>query len=496
MDLTGRQLGKYELLERVGQGGMAYVYKAYQPTIDRYVAVKVLHSHLAEDAEFLARFKREAKGLGSLRHPHIVSVIDFDVDDGWYYMVMDFIKGETLEAVLDRRGMLPVDEALQLTMQLAGALDYAHRHGRIHRDIKPGNVMFADADQQHAVITDFGLTRLLDNATITLSGTIAGTPAYMSPEAAQGQKVDARSDIYSLGVMMYEMVTGQRPFAGETPLSVIMKLVVEPLPPALTVNPDLPPAVDAILNKAMAKRPQDRYQSAAELRAAVQRAVNGEEPEGAGQAARNEDELQRTQRLQPETAAAAIETPSTTEPKPARTKGKRPFLPLAAGVVGLLVVLAVMGFIFLNGDGDSADVTTVPTQVAVTEAPTSPAAETAVPAPAGTLRFAEPDGNNLRQYTLSLNGVAAPPAGFHYELWFDFADRPAPENVAEVTAQNGRITYADVLVDSLATTVTGVRVSLEPDFDDDPTISANVVYTGQVTAETGLAEIRLFANDQ
>ncbi len=472
MDLTGRHLGKYELLEKVGQGGMAYVYKAHQPTIDRHVAVKVLHSHLADDAEFLTRFKREAQGLGRLRHPHIVSVIDFDVDDGWYYMVMDYIEGETLEAYLDRRGRLPLAEALRLMAQLTAALAYAHDNGRIHRDIKPSNVMFADDAHRHAVITDFGLTRLLENATLTLSGTIAGTPAYMSPEAAQGQKTDARSDIYSLGVMLYEMVTGQRPFLGETPLSIIMKLVIEPLPPALSINPELPPAVDALLQKAMAKQPQDRYQTAAEMLAAVHEVAGGQLP--VVPVMNGEDEPDRTQLLRSETAVLP--------PKQLPAAAKRPSLAWLLGG-GLLLAALLVGLVLLLGDGlKPVGETAVPTQSAAAEDLT----------PAGTLRFAEPDGNNLRQYTLALDNVPPAPDGFRYELWFDFANQPQPENVARLVAQNGRITYADVLVENLAVNVTSVRISLEPDVDDGPAISEDVLFTGTVEAESGLAEIEIF----
>ena len=508
MDLTGRHLGKYELLERVGRGGMAYVYKAYQPTVDRNVAVKVLHSHLAEDGQFLARFKREAKGLGSLRHPHIVSVIDFDVDEGWYYMVMDFIQGETLEEILSRRGRLAVDGALRLTAQLAGALDYAHRHGRIHRDIKPSNVMFADDSQQHAVITDFGLTRLLDNATITLSGTISGTPAYMSPEAAQGEKVDARADIYSLGVVLYEMVTGQRPYAGETPLSVIMKLVLEPLPPALSINPQLPPAVGQILHKATAKAPDERYQTAAEMLEAVQAEI-GDGGLEAGSLVGGEEgqtELLTPPRDVESTAAAVTPGEPAANGKEEAARSRWRWLPILT-TVALMALTLVVGFIILNGSmGDAANVAALPTAAVIggeatpaeTATPEATATETAGPdgawsQPAGSLRFAEADDNNLRQYSLLLDDVPTPPSGFHYELWFDFAGRPAPENVAEVTAENGRISYTDVLVNNLAESVSGVRVSLEPDFDDDPTISADVVYTGAVDAARGLAEIEMLA---
>lgn len=508
MDLTGRHLGKYELLERVGQGGMAYVYKAYQPTIDRYVAVKVLHSHLAEDAAFLERFKREAKGLGTLRHPHIVNVIDFDVDDGWYYMVMDFIHGETLEAVLNRRGRLPVDEALRLTAQLAGALDYAHRHGRIHRDVKPGNIMFADEARQHAVITDFGLTRLLDNATITLSGTIAGTPAYMSPEAAQGEKVDARGDIYSLGVVLYEMVTGQRPYQGETPLSVIMKLVLDPLPPALSINPDLPPAVDAILARATAKDPAERYQTAAEFRRAIQEEMGGRQEPAAErstprQGAASASAAGAQTHILPSTTAAEPSTTETVAPQtPAPGRDRQPaqptpsrLLPIVTGA-GLLIVALVLGLLVLNGEGgETAEATAAPTAPVVATIagePTPSPTETVAPQAAGLLQFAEPGDDGQQQYTLSLDDAPPPPGGFHYELWLDVANQPAPQRMAELVVQDRRITHAGALVEDLARNVTGVSITLEPDFDDDPSISADVVYRGAVEAAAGIAEIRLF----
>lgn len=536
MDLTGRHLGKYELLQRVGRGGMAYVYKAYQPTIDRYVAVKVLHSHLAEDEQFLERFKREAKGLGSLRHPHIVSVIDFDVDDGWYYMVMDFIEGETLESMLKRRGQVPVVEALRLTAQLAGALEYAHRHGRIHRDIKPSNVMFLDEQQQHAVITDFGLTRLLDNATITISGTVAGTPAYMSPEAAQGERVDARADIYSLGVILYEMVTGQRPYGGETPLSIIMKLVLEPLPPALSINPDLPPAVDDIIKKATAKDPGDRYQTAAEFQQALQAQLSDEptrlegptpsppdaEPVAPTLGKAPDAGVQKTEILSPQVAAEDEPAPSaaatsaepaptqaTAEPQTSPPATQSRSLPKPLIAAGILLVMVLAMYLVLNQfAGETADAptetpqptaaviageeTAAPTETAApaeTSAPTNPPA----PQAAGYLHFAQPDENNLREYTLLLEDVSPPPNGFNYQLWFDFAGQQAPQNVAQITVEDNRIDYGDILVDNLAADLTGVRISLEPAFDDDPTISNDIVYTGTVQSDTELAEIELFA---
>ncbi|MDJ0755395.1 MAG: protein kinase [Ardenticatenaceae bacterium] len=526
MDLTGRYLGKYELLERVGRGGMAYVYKAYQPTVDRPVAVKVLHSHLADDSEFLERFKREARGLGRLRHAHIVNVIDFDVDDSWYYMVMDFIEGGTLQALIDQRGRLPLEQALRITAQLADALDYAHRRGRIHRDVKPGNVMFADSNHHHAVVTDFGLTRLLNHTTMTVTGTVAGTPAYMSPEAAQGQKVDGRSDIYSLGVMLYEMLTGRRPYLGETPLSLFFKMVSEPLPPARSIKPDLPPWVDDILERTMAKLPEDRYQTAGELYQEVteklkrlpfdreartitggrwqveskilQATESGQVEEGRSSDPADEDgtalmifdplEIWTSKEKAPSTLIRALgldeQQAEDREEVPSAAvqpiSGKSKLSTWFAGGAFLLILVAIglwWTFGLPGREGDPGEIQARVTEIAEIE-------------PAGVLRFAASDANGLRQYTLAVNNVLPPPVGQGYALWFDVAGQIEPINVATLVSQNGRITYADVLVESMAAAVTGVRISLEA---DDSAGLTTVVYLGTVDLQTGLAEIEIFA---
>lgn len=286
MNATQTQLGKYQLLERLGQGGMAEVYRARQPMIERDVAIKILHGHLAESGDFVERFQREARGLGQLRHPHIVSVIDFDVErgqttraeengdhrivtDGRYYMVMDFIAGPTLADLIQQRGALPVVEALSIAEQIADALAYAHEQGTIHRDVKPGNIMFLDKDCHHAVLTDFGIARLLDDTGMTITGTMAGTPAYMSPEAGKGENVDIRSDLYSLGVLLYELVSGETPYKGETPVRVVMQHVTAPLPSVREHMPNLPDLVVQIIEKAMAKTPEERFQSAEAMRQAL-----------------------------------------------------------------------------------------------------------------------------------------------------------------------------------------------------------------------------------
>lgn len=269
-DLTGATLGKYQVLERLGRGGMADVYRAYQPGMDRYVAIKVLHGHLSEDTGFIERFKREAQSVGTLRHPNIVQVIDFDAVDDEYYMVMEFVEGDSLKALLSRRGALPVAEAIALMVKIADAVGYAHRAGMIHRDLKPANILMTKAGEP--ILTDFGIAKILSASNLTATGVAIGTPAYMSPEAGRGEKVDERADIYSLGVMFYEMVTGSVPFDADTPWAVILKHINEPLPRPTAVLPNLPQSVERIILKSLAKAPSERFQTAADFREALVKA--------------------------------------------------------------------------------------------------------------------------------------------------------------------------------------------------------------------------------
>jgi len=266
---TGQSLGKYELLELVGSGAMAEVYRARHAQMNRDVAVKILHPHLAQQEGFVNRFRREAHSMGQLQHPHILRVFDFDVINNTYYMVMDYLPGATLQAYLADKENLPVLEALTLTQQLASALAYAHQRNIVHRDIKPENVMFTEDDQQCVMLTDFGLARLLDQR-LTLTGTTIGTPGYMSPEVAQGGKADERADIYSLGVMLYVMLTGQLPYDGTSPFTILQKQLNEPIPPPRQFNPDISEAVEALVLKALAKTVDQRFQSAAEFQQAIE----------------------------------------------------------------------------------------------------------------------------------------------------------------------------------------------------------------------------------
>ncbi len=270
-DLVGKTLGKYQVTERLGRGGMAEVYRGRHPRLGRDVAIKVLHAHLAEGSGFLARFEREAKAVAALHHPNIVQVYDFDVEDGAFYMVMEYVGGGTLKARLDelaaRHDHLPMPDVLRILGELAQALDYAHAHGVLHRDVKPSNVLLDPSGR--AVLTDFGIAHLVGGAHYTTTGTLMGTPAYMSPEQCRGAEITPASDIYALGVILYELVTGRVPFSADTPLGIAHKQIHEPLPAPRSFRPDLPAVLETVIGKTLAKKPAERYQTAAALARAV-----------------------------------------------------------------------------------------------------------------------------------------------------------------------------------------------------------------------------------
>jgi serine/threonine protein kinase len=278
--MIGRTIGRYRIAEHLGRGGMAEVYKAYQPNLDRYVAIKMLHTFLSDEKEFLTRFEREAKVVATLRHPNIVQVYDFDVEGGVYYMVMEYISGEALKTRLQRLEAngewVSPDDAARIILAVGSALKYAHERGMVHRDVKPANVMITLDGQ--VILTDFGIAKIVSASNITASGAMVGTPSYMAPEQGMGQPGDERSDIYSLGVMLYQLVLGRLPFDADTPLAVVLKHINEPLPPPKALKPDISEELNQVILKTLAKNPGDRYQKVADLTADLRR-VMGMSPE-------------------------------------------------------------------------------------------------------------------------------------------------------------------------------------------------------------------------
>ena len=278
MDLKGRLLGnRYEIIEKIGSGGMATVYKAKCHVLNRYVAIKILRDEFTTDDEFIKRFEVEAQSAASITHPNIVSVYDVGADGNLYYIVMELIKGKTLkEIIVEEKGPLPWKWSVNIAGQIASALETAHKNHIIHRDIKPHNIIITEDGV--AKVTDFGIAKAVSNSTITAFGTTIGSVHYFSPEHARGGYTDEKSDLYSLGVVMYEMLTGKVPFDADTPVSVALKHMQEEPTPPIEVNPNIPSAVNDIIMKALRKDTNLRYQNATAMLLDLKRALK--EPNG------------------------------------------------------------------------------------------------------------------------------------------------------------------------------------------------------------------------
>ncbi|MFN8454373.1 MAG: protein kinase [Anaerolineae bacterium] len=379
-DLVGKTVGKYRIVARLGRGGMAEVYKAYQPGLDRYVGIKVLHAHLVDDKDFIGRFEREALAVAKLRHSNIVQAVDFDREGDMYFMAMEFIDGPTLKDEIKARKAAgkpySLKEVARIFTALCSAIDYAHARGMVHRDLKPANVMINQEGQ--VVLTDFGIARIIGATQYTQTGALSGTPAYMSPEQGQGERGDARSDIYSLGVMLYELVTGVVPFDGDTPFAVIMKHIGEPLPLPTRLNRELPEGVERVILKAMSKSPEDRYQTAGEMAKALRDAIGlapGEEsmplivvapkPEiheiehSTGPLTATQQPHTMPGKKSAEDGATVVRTPhdTATTTAPPAFKGL-PMVPIfIGGGVILLILVGIIGVLALRGGGGSGPAT-------------------------------------------------------------------------------------------------------------------------------------------
>ena len=318
--MTGELIdGRYELEQLVGSGGMSSVYRAHDRMLERKVALKILHQRYGEDAEYLERFRREARAVAQLAHPNIVTVIDRGEDDGRQFIVFEYVDGDNLKEVVDRDGPLPVEDVIDYGIEIARALAYAHEHGIVHRDVKPQNVLL-NGDGR-AKVTDFGIARSLDvERGVTQTGTVLGTSNYIAPEQASGQPVDERSDVYSLGVVFYELLTGKLPFAGENFVAVALRHINEPAPPVLAGRPDAPPLLAALVDAMLAKEHFDRPTM---------------------------DEVVATL----ETLRGSTATNQTVVMRPLRRRRRRSPWPLVLAALGATLLGAAFGALLLREDG-------------------------------------------------------------------------------------------------------------------------------------------------
>jgi eukaryotic-like serine/threonine-protein kinase len=347
--------GRYELGELIGYGGMAEVHRGRDIRLGREVAIKVLRADLARDPTFLNRFRREAQAAAGLNHPSIVSVYDTGDGDGTDgtslpYIVMEYVEGRTLRDVLKAEGHLPIRRAMEIVADVCGALDFSHRNGIVHRDIKPANVMITQAGA--VKVMDFGIARALaDNAaTVTQTASVIGTAQYLSPEQARGEAVDARSDVYSTGCLLYELVAGSPPFQGDSPVAVAYQHVRENAAPPSTRNPEVPPALDSIVMKALAKNQLNRYQSAGEMRTDLQRAL-ANQPVAAEAVMSDEERTQFIARTPPPPVAVHHRDGDYAQDPDDQRRSSLIWVAVVAAL--LLVIGAATYAIFVLGKGDN-----------------------------------------------------------------------------------------------------------------------------------------------
>ena len=470
----GQTIGKVRIEKYLARGGMAEVYLGTHLTLERPVAVKVMHSHIESDPELQSRFQREAKAVAGLRHSNIVQILDFDTYEGHPYIVMEYLRGPSLSTYLralhEKKTKLRDDQTGHLMKSLAGGIDYAHAQGIIHRDIKPANILLHNKSgefSEHAtltretepIITDFGLVRIAHSGTQTASGLVSGTPAYMSPEQARAGKVDYRSDIYSLGVVLYELLAGRVPFEGDTSMEVILKHIHEPPPPIENVSPEL----QAVIDKALAKDPIARYQNCRHLAADFLEAVG--------------------LHAEVETLHSAPTQPPQTAATSTRKSGGR-WTWIAAGTLGC----ACLGFFLLSALGITA-VSLFPKEPIAQTAPTSinTAEGEYVLDPQelapGVLRFQ--DGSApMDQITISA-GLTLPPDGTQYEAWLISDNTESRKSLGILTpGDSGQftLTYLDSQSRNLLAEFNRMEITVEANPDTSPNPSGEVAYSSEIPA--------------
>ena len=337
---------RYELKHIVGSGGMSTVYCAFDTMLERNVALKILHDQYGGDAEYVERFRREARSVAQLSHPNIVTVIDRGEEDGKQFIVFELVEGDNVKELVERGGPLPVRRALELGLEVARALAFAHGQGIVHRDVKPQNVLLND--EGHAKVTDFGIAHSLNTLSNTQTGTVLGTSHYIAPEQARGEHVDAQTDIYSFGVVLYELLTGELPYSGDNFLTVAMKHVNEPTPSVFDRRPDTPLRLASLIERCMAKSPADRPASMDDVVGELEACRAELDGKDGGE------------------ATMILRKPRVAAARPRRKRVRRGgMVPLLAVLAGILLLAAAAGGIYLavRGDDPGAD---TPSRNAVT----------------------------------------------------------------------------------------------------------------------------------
>jgi serine/threonine protein kinase len=374
--------GRYQIEELLGQGGMSAVYRATDPNLRRAVAVKLIHSHLSDSPDFMRRFEEEAASVARLRHSNIIQVHDFDHENNTYYIVFEYVPGETLQAWLSRLNsegrFLPIEQALGIAASVADALAYAHQRDLIHRDVKPANVMINV--QGEPILMDFGIAKIVGGTQHTATGAVIGTARYMSPEQIKGEQIDARTDLYSLGVMLFEMLSGQPPYQSDSAMTIMMMHIQDPVPNVLDLRPGVPASVIQIIYRALSKNPVDRYATASEMAAALRNALTSLEDDSspvpgalAGDVPTVMDaEITAAPPPAVATSQAAATTPTATQSAPASmplygTSANADGIQRAGlkkwgvvgGVIVLLLLLLVLGYNVWAGAADEDELAAI-----------------------------------------------------------------------------------------------------------------------------------------
>lgn len=458
---NGKTIGKVQIGEMIARGGMAEVYYAEHIPLNRKVAVKIMRDHVDDDPESRARFEREARVVAGLHHPNIIQIFDYELTDGRPCIVMELVEGVSLggylKALQKRGATLSFNEMTKLLLPIASAIDYAHSHNIVHRDIKPANILLRSNKGQinidaplpedvEPVLTDFGLVRLLDSSIQTSTGTVSGTPSYMSPEQARGDRVDSKTDIYSLGVVVYEMLAGNVPFDAESSFGILMKHLNEPPPPISGISSDL----QLVIDRALAKIPATRYNSATEFIMEFIAIFNG-------------------QTLSPDTLSAmkALK-PSLPEMKAEEKKAPTRFTLAWVGAGILLVIAAILFLLRPNVFGNSQSTI-----------------------PVGQIKY---DDFNLimDQANISITGLPKPDKGKHYEVWYLSQGGETRRNIGKIVmnGEAGEITFNNPSAENILALYDQVEITLEPDNDPNPDISSGEVVAASVFPPFALVHVR------